>query len=290
MMVSGFFSCKSTKTVAQKPTKLVLQVMLISAAFYIASSVLNESFSVKSFIRSLIPSNYFVILYVVVYLISPYLNILYERMNTRFIVILSLIFSGYPTVVDIFEQLTNKSWDGLSSIGLGGSHAGYTIVNFVLMYLVGMYIRKEQDKIAKLTNTRLLTIFGLSFTTIVIWSMITNTLGLSTNLAWEYCNPLVIIEAGTVFILFLRLNIGHVKWINQLSKATFTVFLCHSYFITHIKVEWAVQQNSFVLIMHMVISAILIYLFCYCVYLVYNSIMRIVLKKLDSKEIVITKL
>ena len=77
MLISGYFSCKSVKTVLQKPVRLVMQVTLFSVVFYIISNAISGSFSLRSFIGTLIPTNYFVTLYIVVYLISPYLNLLY---------------------------------------------------------------------------------------------------------------------------------------------------------------------------------------------------------------------
>lgn len=290
MLISGYFSCRSSKIVVQKPVRLILQVIIISAAFYIVTSVFKKSFSIKSFAGSLVPANYFVILYVTVYFLSPYLNIIYEKMNTKLIAILMILFAVYPTMVEFSEQLTKKTLNGLSSIGLDGSQAGYTIVNFILMYLVGMYIRKYFNKLKNITRCRLVLVFGLACMVNAAWSLVTVYLESPANLAWEYCNPIVIIEAAAIFLLFLRLNIGYVKWINRLSQACFTVYLTHSYFIPHIKVDWAVKQSPLVLIIHMIISAVVIFLIGYCVYVVYEKVMRIILKRFDSKKLVITEL
>lgn len=42
-----------------------------------------------------------------------------------------LLFPVYPTIVEVLEEVTGEIFKGLSSIGLNGSNAGYTIVNFI---------------------------------------------------------------------------------------------------------------------------------------------------------------
>ena len=57
-------------------------------------------------------------------------------------------------------------------------------------------------------------------------------------MAWIYCNPLVVIEVSVIFMIFAKIDMGKVKWINQFSAACFTVFLTHGYFIIHIKIDF----------------------------------------------------
>lgn len=290
MLISGYFSCNSKKTIAQKPIKLLLQVIVFSGAWYLISCIKDGSFSISLFLRSLVPANYFVILYVVVYLLSPYLNKIYEYMNSKLVVLLIVLFSVYPTLVDVFNIVTKSNWMGLSSIGLEGNQSGYTIVNFVLMYFIGMFIRKEADKFARIKNVLLVLILCIDIAVLVVVSYYSSLLHLPADLSRTYCNPLVILESIIAFILFSRLNIGSIKWINKLSAACFTTFLIHAYFLSYIRIDWAVQQNPIVLVLHMLLSAIIIYLISFCVFFVYDLIIRFLFKKIDRKKMVITDL
>ena len=50
-----------------------------------------------------------------------------------------LVFSVYPIIVEVFEEAIGETLNGMSSIGLSGSDAGYMIVNFILMYIIGAF-------------------------------------------------------------------------------------------------------------------------------------------------------
>lgn len=54
-----------------KPFELILQVILFSLAVYIGKCLYSGGFDVKKLLRCFIPTNYFVILYSALYLISP---------------------------------------------------------------------------------------------------------------------------------------------------------------------------------------------------------------------------
>ena len=63
------------------------------------------SFSLASVIGAMIPANYFVILYCAVYLISPFFNVMIEKLTVRgfrnLVIISVCLFSAYPTLVDV---------------------------------------------------------------------------------------------------------------------------------------------------------------------------------------------
>ena len=146
MLISGYFMCTSYKRNLWKPIELVVQVILFSLGIYFFKIILKtDDFSIKSLFGRFVPANYFVILYIVVYFFSPFVNkLLYSLDNKQlklFVITSVLLFSVYPTLVDIFRELTGKEWNGLSSIGMYGSQWGYSVVNFLLMYILGAYIK-----------------------------------------------------------------------------------------------------------------------------------------------------
>ena len=143
MLISGYFSCKGKKTILNKLIALIAQVIIFSFGWNLLTGAVKGTLTIKSILSSLVPANYFVILYITVYLLSPCLNLLYEKIIKRFIVLLFILFLVYPTIVEVFSQITGRDWNGLSTIGMYGSQWGYQIVNFILMYFVGMFIRKN---------------------------------------------------------------------------------------------------------------------------------------------------
>lgn len=277
ILISAYFMALTNKRNLWKPIQLLVQVIVFSVSKYMLISILKSNFTTRGLAAAFIPSNYFVILYIVVFLISPFINIIFEHLDSNkrriFIWTLILLFSVYPTVVDVVIEVTKRNFYGLSSIGMYGSQYGYSIVNFTLCYCIGAYIRFESDYFAKL-NTRTLVGGLLSCVAIMtVWSAINDGIGYFTEkTAWEYCNPIVITTAICVFILFKRIKIKNNKMINSLAKGSFTVYLLHINLVTHIGVKSFVNKNIFLLLLHMTVSSALIYFICWVVYLVYAKL------------------
>lgn len=122
MLISGYFLCTSNRRNLWKVVRLIMQVMLYSLAGYLATAVRTGSFSINGMIGSMVPANYFVILYSAVFIISPFINLIFEKITKRqmrfFVLLLFVLFGIYPTLVDTFSVVTGHSWDSLSTIGV----------------------------------------------------------------------------------------------------------------------------------------------------------------------------
>lgn len=274
IIISAYFMAYSKKRNLWKPIQLLVQVMLFSVVKHSLIAVVNSNFELSRFIASFIPANYFVILYIVVYIVSPYVNLIFENLDSNkrkmFILVLVLLFAVYPTAVDMLIEVTKRDYYGLSSIGMYGSQYGYSIVNFILCYCIGAYIRFESEKLDKIKAKKFIVVFISCVVIMTIWSVINDRVGYYTEkTAWEYCNPFVIMTGVCAVLLFRKIQIKNNKLINSLAKGSFTVYLLHSSFITHVDIEKFVNKNIFLLIAHMVISAVLIYLICWVGYLLY---------------------
>ena len=72
-MISAYYLTDSQNRKTIKVVELIIQVIVFREAFYVMSTLLNkEPLSLKEFLINLLPVNYFVILYGVLYIISPY--------------------------------------------------------------------------------------------------------------------------------------------------------------------------------------------------------------------------
>lgn len=288
MIISGYFMFPSKKRYIWKPIQLIIQVMIFSVAKYIfIQGILNGSFEIVELIRSLIPSNYFVILYIVVFFVSPYINILFDNIDEKqafkLMIVLITLFSVYPTIVDILREVTKNEFTGLSSIGAYGSQYGYSAINFILCYCVGAYIKKNENQLKKVNNRILLVLLASSVFIMTVWSVINDQIGYyMEKSAWEYCNPLVILNGFCFFLLFKRINIRYNKTINSLAKGSFAVYLLHINLVNHIGVGKFVNGNILILALHMICSATVIYVTCSCVYFFYSRIEGFVFSKLKK--------
>jgi len=282
--------CESKKRNIWRPIELIIQVMIFREAIYLVRVALHaSSFSIKTVITTFIPSNYFVILYCCVFLISPFINILVEKLSMKSfrtqVLLLMILFSAVPTIVDVLGEARGNQFIGLSTVGMYGSQWGYTIVNFILMYLIGAYLRKGQSRIIEWKSWKLIICLIVDVLVLVLWARINDKTGFFTERSsWEYCNPLIIFEAVIIYVLFSRINIGVNKVINHLAEGVFTVFLLHQVFIPHLQIEKFVRGNAFIMILHVLGCAVGLYLFCWFVHKIYHWISDPIFKKLSSNH------
>ena len=142
--------------------------------------------------------------------------------------------------------------------------------------MIGGFLRKfglEQYK-----TKQILPLLLVSFTAIVGWMF------LDFNTAGEYCNPLVIMEAILIFVLFAKLNLKTIKPILWLSKASFMVYLIHIYMLHLIPINSFANKNFFIVIAVTIAFAALIYLIGFIINLIYSFTIKLFFNKLSKKE------
>lgn len=275
VLISGYFMCKSNKRNLIKPIQLIIQVMAFSLVIYLLRCVLGRTiFSFKSLALSLIPANWFVILYIALYIISPFINVALSMLSKsnfkKLLLIIFILFSIYPTLVDLAGELRSEQWYVLSSVGMYGSQWGYSIINFMLVYIIGAYIRINDIKVKK---SNLWLILIMCIVLITGWSRLNDVIGyFNEKTAWSYCNPLIITEAIVLFLIFKNIKTKPSLIINSLAKASFTVFLLHNSFLGKLNVQKFAAANPLLMILHLLISCIGIYLICWLVHLLYDKI------------------
>ena len=211
-----------------------------------------------------------VVLYVTLYLISPYINLLIAILNKeqfkKLIIILFCLFSVCSFGVDLLENLWERNLVGLSTVGMYGSQYGYTIVNFVLIYFIGAYIRIHGIKMQKRKI-----VIRISFLIIILYvaSNIERVMGLTGRCSWYYNNPIIIILTCYIIVLFSRYNFYN-KVINELAKGCFTCFILHAYLVKYLAIQEAATANLLYLIPHQIGCAVVLYIVSYFVYVIYG--------------------
>ena len=228
VLITGYFLCTSYKRTIRKPLDLLIQVSLFSVTIYLSLILLGaESFSIKGLLGNIVPDDWFISLYVVLYLISPYINAGFCTMTKKdwkvFLIIIVSLFSISPTLLGITESFGVRL-TALSTIGIGGNAAGYTLINFITLYCIGAYIRlfNISDRVSfKKTS------IAITICVILLWLIrfipINST---PWHIAGWYDNILVIILASSLFITFKKLKFRS-KMINALALASLTVYIIH---------------------------------------------------------------
>lgn len=230
VMISGYFLCQSDICL-KKAIKLWIQVETYSVGIYLALVFVPGSgvhFSIQQLIRHALPlltNQYcFFTYYILLFLIAPMLNIFIKNVEQaqfkRFLFILIIIFSLVPTC-----NIFNDNF---------GTNSGYSLVWFIVLYLIASYIRLYPLKgeywgyIYIILSILLLCIHFLGDSigeAISIFSYI-------KNLAFQY-NSLFVLGASTA--LFMATLKSRVRFsskkinflISYVASLSFAVYLFH---------------------------------------------------------------
>lgn len=115
MLISGFFLFNTAKRSLGKVLNLFIMIVFFRELFYLGPVALGRHpFEWNLFLRYLIPNLYFVVLYSVVYIVSPYLNMVIRRLSAKGVInlllILFILLSVEPWLVDVLERYTHQTF------------------------------------------------------------------------------------------------------------------------------------------------------------------------------------
>ena len=284
IIISGYFMCHKNKVLLDKPIMLLVQVIVYRVGISLASFVILGG-SIKSVLISFLPVNYFVILYIALYLVAPFVNKVLAEMPElimkRFIILLVVLFSVWTTFSAIMVNVTGESLDGLSTIGVSGNQDGYTIVTFVMLYLIGAYLRCNDKSLSRMTCV---VIVIACVCVLTVWSYIGFVKGVKVS-AFNYDNPVVIALSICIFLFFKSINIPYSKVINGLAKGVFGVFLLHILFMSYIDASRFTSKNPFILLGAIVIIVIAVFVVCWVVDWLYRLVYKYTIGRLVENYI-----
>lgn len=220
MIISGYFLAYNKSVKFSKILDLLFIVVLYKLFDFALSIILGlKSFSIKSFVACFIPSNYFAIFYIITYIFSPFIIIVFDNISKKLqnilLILLLLIFVCLPTCIDIIGNI-GVNLNSISPISTNGNGAGYTVVQFLIMLVVGMYLRRNEIKGNPFV---LLSIYIISSLIMTIFIKHFSSL-------YNYCSMFTVINAVCIFLLFNRLHFSS-KIINFISKSVFSIYCLH---------------------------------------------------------------
>ena len=137
VLTTGYFNFNKRTVNLGKLLKLIITAYCYGFIFYLFSLMFGyQNFNLKQFILAVNPflsgGYWFIKYYVILSLLSPFINILMEQLSqklmVKLIVILLILFSIWPSFL-----LQPPITDG-----------GYGLMNFIVLYIVGAYIRKYE--------------------------------------------------------------------------------------------------------------------------------------------------
>ena len=228
ILLTGYFSHKTTKVSLRKPVGLLGYVTAYNTLFYLMDILLQkEAFSWKVFVFTILPKNWYISLFVVLLILSPYINLCLNRLDKRgYLSLLTVLFvfiSVWPTILNIASSRLGISTIGMNTVSFSGDDGGYSLVNFVFLYLIGAGISKYDLG----NHKKRWDIIGYLVCTAFIFIQ-----QLSVGAGWNYSNPLVILSGICMFQIFRKVEIQS-NMINLFSKASLGVFLIHTHALIH---------------------------------------------------------
>lgn len=297
MLLTGYYQSKS-KFKLKKLLQLILEIWFynftINTILYFSGLV--EYSKIQYILKASFfdyTSYWYVQCYLIIYLLSPFLNRFINECDRvqlkKLILVLMGCFSFIPFLTGNLTYNTN----------------GFNVLQYIMLYFVGSYIRKydlNMRFLCKFNVTQKRLIFILTFmlswlinlmmnyfavTLSTMDSSILNYLSQSmSSFKYYYSNPLVIIQALSLFLLFGTLSFSN-KFINKLGGLMFGIYLIHESYGLKMKIyRWLgiyseTLIKSKVIFSKMVIAVLVIFLGS----LLIEILRKLIFKLLDKLKV-----
>ena len=280
LLISGYFLSLSQKRSLLKPFELLFQISFFNTAYYIARIIISaETINAYALIKAIIPSSYFFILYIIVYLVSPYINLIFscleKKQIQRFIFLIITIFSFWATLVDVVEEILGFEWFGISPITAWGNKQGFNIAHFIFIYCIGVYVRLYgKQYLLKFRSSSLWLLWLMDVVLIYGWAKLSSIFErFEMRSAWVYHNPLVILSAVLLLAIALKKTKVTIGIVNSISAAAFTAFLVHTKVMKYTGIKHAAESSIMIMLLHMVFVVTGLYLLSWGIHICYHWFM-----------------
>ena len=232
VLISGYFLYNS-KFKIKKIVSIYLQVIFYTVGIYGLLVLLGKlDFSIVLLIKTFIPiitgQYWFITAYIVMYVFSPVLNIIINKLNKtqhKCINILLLLFAC--VIGTAFYALTGNT----------PVLTEYSSLWFITLYSISAYIKKYKVEIS---NKKIITIYFISLALMVLTKIIPGIINnnyveidylrKASNILFKYTSITVVLMSMTMFMYFKELKIEN-KLIKKITlffaPLTFGVYLIH---------------------------------------------------------------
>lgn len=301
VIVTGYFQCDKEfkwSRFFQTFSIVWFYKALIALIFFI---FITSTISNVELLKEIMPLDFrdywYINCYLILYLLSPFINKLVinlEQKDFRKLLLLSFVLFSLIPLISNQGIILND---------------GYTLIQFVFMYLIGAYLKKySPDKNIHLKNysknkKQVLYLFVLIFVFFVNFMLLIfskTLIGINSSLLNEvgtyifnnsrmYSNPLVIIQSISYFLFFSTMSFKS-KIVNYISKYTLDVYLIHeSFYISQNLYKW-IGINDFInhkyyVIIVIIVTTLIIFITCIMIGILRNMLYKLIGKIKIYKKI-----
>jgi len=231
ILITGYFQSEKEDIKPAKCFKIMDKMLFYSVSIsIILMVVLHKKLTIIQVLYTILPfstkSYWYMTCYIVVYLISPYINSAVGRLNIKemrnVLLVAIVLFSVIPT---IFNSICSTMDDT----------NGFGIIWFVILYLTGYWLRKSDFHFRRRIIAPGLYI-GCCLLTFIV-SVLMNWVGVNvysgfrgyaiSSIGYNYLS--VYIASIALFLTFLQLSIPQkiTRFINSVASCTGGVYLIH---------------------------------------------------------------
>lgn len=223
ILISGFFSIKWK---LKSFLSFVFQIYFWSLGVYVLLLILGKvNFSNSEFFQRmncLIGNWWFVEAYLGLYLLAPVLNAFLEKSNRRTILLFVILFVFFESYSQLLGSTRNFD-------------RGYNTIAFCGLYVIGRLLFFYQEELQvlrkKISYVFLLSYFfvAIIISCLALYKLVVkghDFFSIQRSFVLSYSNPLVIIEAIFLFLIFHSINFSN-KWVNYVASSIFAVYLLH---------------------------------------------------------------
>ena len=266
LLITGYFLING-KFKFQRLVCLIAEVFCYHFfTLFIAAKVGIYSFptDIRGWILECIPIirgyYWFVTAYVLIYVLSPYLNRfakgLSKKEYVKFLSITLLLWSVIPTIFGFFYNTTESLLYYNRFIWL------------IIVYFIGAYIRIHSFSLIQKRGIAVAVSFLLLIGSILFIEKLEPLFAIigtyETAYFWTPNSVLMILLSVTIFLFFLELDIPYNPFINKLGSTTLGIYLFHdgvlAPYFWKILFQNAVYQDSKFLIIHMLLVTLGIFI------------------------------
>lgn len=215
-LISGYFGIHKNY---KKLIKFVCSVYFFYWVINIVALLLGVQTFTLELLKGLIfpiSQYWFILVYLVLSFLAPYVEIMLETLDLAdqriLICVLIVLWMGYCFLID--------------NVVLGANR-GYSLNFAIILYIIGNYLRKRDFKI-KSQDAFLIYISSCVINGILVGVMLFFNKQLVIWKLYSYNNPLVVIGAVSLFLVFLQNDGQLMRKISYLGKYTIYIYIVHS--------------------------------------------------------------
>lgn len=285
VLISGYFLCQSNKIKIRKIVDIVTLLFFYGIVIYTVSICTGLTVFNKETLKSMfltIDDRWFINIYILLYILHPYINKIIYNINKKQYTVLILIcvffFSVWSSIIKP---------QGIINLNTFVSDGGYGITNFIMFYLIGAYIRLYYDN--KKMNKLVLFIIYILFSLLGTYIYYNFSNAISYNFIINVINSII------VFLMFKNIKITKGKAISKFAECSLAIYIIHensfirSYIYKNI-FKSSLFYDSLFLLINMIFSCIAIFIICAIIEFVRKYLFKMTINKLIDKSKFLNKI